>query len=104
MTIRLKCWGSSFDAIASGSKRCTIRRADDRSFSEGDFLLLIRTNDLGDPTGGWLRARVTWITEMAGPLQLRGVRTDANDWINMVPLVVLSLDLMEYSPGAAPSE
>jgi uncharacterized protein DUF3850 len=102
MTIRLKCWAPSFDAIASGRKKVELRRTDDRTFSVGDVLCLVRTAPDGSPSpgGGWIRARVTWIDTTAGPLQLLGT-TDI-DGGTACELAALSIDLLETGTGAPP--
>ncbi len=108
MTIRLKCWAPSWDAIASGRKKVELRRLDDRSFSVGDVLCLVRTAPDGSPMpgGGWLRARVTWIDVTAGPLNLIGQGPQADDkgWFPSIELAALSIDLLEMGSGAPPSE
>ncbi len=109
MTIRLKCWAPSWDAIASGRKKVELRRTDDRTFSVGDVLCLVRTAPDGSPMpgGGWVRVRVTWIDTQAGPLQLRGegpVPMLGESFDLNLPLVALSIDLLEMGSGAPPTE
>jgi hypothetical protein len=108
LTIQLKCWAPSWDAIASGRKRVEIRRTDDRTFSVGDVLCLIRTAPDGSPMpgGGWVRARVTWIDTTAGPLELLGQagKLDTNGDFPSIELAALSIDLLEMGSGAPPSE
>ncbi len=108
MTIRLKCWAPSFDAIASGRKKVELRRTDDRTFSVGDVVCLVRTAPDGSPMpgGGWLKARVTWIDVTAGPLQLTGQHPEADGqgWFPIVALSALSIDLLEMGSGHPTAE
>ncbi|SDO20879.1 protein of unknown function [Afipia sp. GAS231] len=67
----LKCWPEFFRAIRTGKKKHDLRRATDRSFQEGDTLLLRefdpKTNKY---TGDVQRVLVTYITSSDLPCAL----------------------------------
>jgi hypothetical protein len=71
----LKCHAENFDAIVAGVKRFEVRHEDDRTFSVGDRLRLVRTDVEGRPTepAKWTHVDVLWLTRRAGPLVICGV-------------------------------
>ncbi len=98
MTIRLKCWPESWDAIARGEKTAEVRTTEDRTFSVGDVLELQRWNPVkGADDGGILGIQITHIDSLAGDANIVGVRL-ANPATNrggtFVNLVVLSFRVL----------
>ena len=101
MTIRLKCWAVNWDAIASGAKTSEIRSTQDRTFSVGDVLELVRWDPVADaPTDAVpavVGVRITWIDSVAGETNIIGVRlADHGDRRGgqLVNLAVLSFQLL----------
>jgi len=101
VTIRLKCWAVNWDAIASGAKTSEIRSTQDRTFSVGDVLELVRWDPAADaPTDAVpavLGVRITWIDSVAGETNIIGVRlADHGDRRGgqLVNLAVLSFQLL----------
>ena len=70
----LKCHAENFDAIVSGAKRFEVRHEDDRTFTVGDVLELVRTDVNGVPTvpNKWCELDVLYLSRRAGPLTLVG--------------------------------
>jgi Domain of unknown function (DUF3850) len=67
----LKCWPEFFEAIVSGRKRHDLRRSDDRSFSEGDQIVLQEFDPESQTyTGRAQKVRVTYITASDMPCAL----------------------------------
>lgn len=97
MTIRLKCWPLSWDAIAAGDKTCEIRTTNNRTFSVGDILELVRWDP--DTRAETLLAdrpmivavQVTHIDNYAGSAEILGSTGD-QDFV--VRLAVLSFRLL----------
>lgn len=85
MTIRLKSWPASWDAIIVGDKTAEIRSCEDRTFSVGDILELERWDPAtGKPAppghmSGILAVRVTYVDMMAGDVNFIGVRLTKPD-------------------------
>ena len=71
VTHELKCWPKFFAAIARGEKRHDLRRAKDRDFHSGDFLLLREYDPSRDVyTGRTQTVVVTYITSSDLPCAL----------------------------------
>lgn len=71
ITHELKCWPKFFTAIAQGEKRHDLRRATDRDFQVGDWLLLREFDPALDSyTGQTLRVAVTYVTSADMPCAL----------------------------------
>jgi hypothetical protein len=93
----LKCWVSSYDAIARGEKTAEVRSEIDRTFNVGDELVMHRGVPQ-DTAGRWepwplphgdrLRLVVTHISRQAGPLDLFGLLPSKAN--GLVRLAVLS--------------
>jgi len=98
LTIELKCWPESFDAIAAGIKTCEIRDCSDRDFCIGDLLKLRRWEPvLGVYSGDEAIVQVRNIDTMAGSLHLFGVRLGIGGCL--AKIAVLSIRLIETSTG-----
>lgn len=70
-THELKCWPRFFEAIARGEKRHDLRRATDRDFRPGDWLLLREFDPDRDAfTGRTQHVAVTYITSADMPCAL----------------------------------
>jgi len=95
MTIELKCWPDSFDAIAAGIKTAEVRSVADRDFMLGDILKLRRWDPVvGQYTGQEALAQVRHITRTAGSLAIIGMPGPHSD--HLAPdLVVMSIRLIE---------
>lgn len=91
MTHTLKCHAENFDAIVGGLKRFEVRHEDDRTFTTGDVLQLVRTDVDGRPTKPhqWCEVAVLFLSRMAGPLSILGVDPEAER--KTLPLVVMSI-------------
>lgn len=75
MTIRLKCWPESWDAIVRGEKTAEVRSTEDRTFSVGDVVELQRWNPVrGENDGGVLGILITHVDNYAGDASIVGVR------------------------------
>jgi len=87
----LKCHADNFDAITSGVKRFEVRHEDDRTFSVGDVLALVRTDVDGKPTAPprWCEVDVLFLSRRAGPLTLVGA--DVEGERAPKPIVVMSI-------------
>lgn len=87
----LKCHAENFDAIVSGAKRFEVRHEEDRSYSVGDHLKLVRTDTNGVPTtpNKWALLEVLFISRRAGPLTLMGA--DVEGERAPKPIAVLSI-------------
>lgn len=102
MTIRLKCWPRSWDAIVTGDKTAEVRSSEDRTFSVGDILELERWDPIiGRPAppdvghSGIVAVRITHVDVMAGDVNFIGVRLTKGDTPGtLVRLVVLSFYVM----------
>jgi len=71
ITHELNCWPNFFTAIAHGNKRHDLRRATDRDFQVGDWLLLREFDPaLGAYTGRTQRVAVTYVTSADMPCAL----------------------------------
>lgn len=104
MTIELKSWPDSFDAVAAGVKTAEIRSIDDRQFQIGDTVILRRWNPVrGEYTGAKARILIRHIELTAGNLMLVGY--DGDHWPTKEPhiaqLAVLSFELLEVTVGDA---
>ena len=67
----LKCWPEFFEPIRLGLKRHDLRRADDRTFHVGDFVLLEEFDPVSETyTGRELKAEITYITSSELPCAL----------------------------------
>lgn len=95
MTIELKCWPDSFDAIVAGLKTAEIRSTADRQFCIGDILKLRRWDPVvGAYTGGEALAQIRHISTTAGAFRIAGITLEN---AALEPLSVLSFRLIESS-------
>lgn len=107
MTIRLKCWSTNWDAIARGEKTAEIRSTEDRTFSVGDVLELVRWDPVADAANGpILGVQVTHIDGVAGETNIIGVRLHRGSPQGaggmLVNLAVLSFRLLGVDAGSPP--
>ncbi|MFH6786298.1 DUF3850 domain-containing protein [Methylobacterium sp. MA0201] len=67
----VKSWPHLFEATLNGTKKHDMRRASDRDYNVGDFLLLKEFDPKkGTYTGRQLRAKITYITSAEFPCAL----------------------------------
>ena len=86
---KLKCWLESFADIKAGTKRCEVRRCDDRKFALGDELELHEYDDeKSECTGQATLVLVTHIIRRAGPTIICGVSAQQ---IDVIPIAVMSI-------------
>jgi Domain of unknown function (DUF3850) len=94
LTIELKCWPDSFDAIAAGVKTCEVRDISDRDFCVGDLLKLRRWDPVvGMYTGDEAIVQVRNIDTTAGSLHLFAVKLGPGG--HVARIAVLSIRLIE---------
>ena len=100
MTIELKSWPNSFDAVAAGLKTAEIRSLEDRQFQIGDTVILRRWDPTsGMYTGATARILIRHIDVTAGAYALLGVRLTRPPIPGcLTKIAVLSFTLLEVTP------
>jgi Domain of unknown function (DUF3850) len=94
VTIELKCWPESFDAIVAGLKTCEIRDVTDRDFCVGDLLKLRRWDPvMASYSGDEAICQIRNVDVMAGSLHLLGVQLGPGG--HLAEIAVLSIRLIE---------
>ena len=62
----LKTWPKYFEAIWDNKKRFEVRKTEDRTFEEGQFIRLLEWDpDTEVYTGRWIDTKVTYVTDVS---------------------------------------